>query len=127
MSSDLLSFEIPYDQIKGTDLSADELNLIYNGLKTQENGPYFEYDVNMEDPTPEYIDQKIREQIYQYEPRCAIDGIVIKDEITVFAGPDTSFYKKSQLHESDEVIVCNKQQGFYQIKTKHAIKKPTLQ
>jgi replicative DNA helicase len=58
-----LSFEIPYDQIKGTDLSSDELKLIYEGLKTQENGPYFEYDVNMEDPTPEYIDQKIRDLI----------------------------------------------------------------
>jgi replicative DNA helicase len=58
-----LSFEIPYDQIKGTDLSPDEMKTIYDGLKTQENGPYFEYDVNMEDPTPEYIDQKIRELI----------------------------------------------------------------
>jgi len=58
-----LSFEIPYDQIKGTDLSPDEMKTIYDGLKSQEDGPYFEYDVNMEDPTPEYIDQKIRELI----------------------------------------------------------------
>ena len=58
-----LSFEIPYDQIKGTDLSPDEMKVIYDGLKSQEGGAYFEYDVNMEDPTPEYIDQKIRELI----------------------------------------------------------------
>ena len=58
-----LSFEIPYDQIKGTDLSPDEMKAIHDGLKSQEGGAYFEYDVNMEDPTPEYIDQKIRELI----------------------------------------------------------------
>ena len=58
-----LNFEIPYDQIKGIDLSPDEMKTIYDGLKNQEDGPYFEYDVNMEDPTPEYIDQKIRELI----------------------------------------------------------------
>jgi replicative DNA helicase len=58
-----LSFEIPYDQIKGTNLSKDELKTIIEGLKKQEQGPYFEYDVNMEDPTPDYIDSKIRELI----------------------------------------------------------------
>ena len=58
-----LMFEIPYSQIKKTDLSADEIKFITEGLKKAENGPYFEYDVNMEDPTPEYIDSKIRDLI----------------------------------------------------------------
>ena len=58
-----LSFEIPYDQIKGTNLSNDELKAIVDGLKNQSEGAYFEYDVNMEDPTPDYIDGKIRELI----------------------------------------------------------------
>jgi hypothetical protein len=39
------------------------MKAIHDGLRSQEGGPYFEYDVNMEDPTPEYIDQKIRELI----------------------------------------------------------------
>lgn len=58
-----LMFEIPYSQIKKTDLSKDEINFITNGLKKASEGPYFEYDVNMEDPTPDYIDSKIRELI----------------------------------------------------------------
>ena len=58
-----LMFEIPYSQIKKTDLSKDEINFITNGLKKASEGPYFEYDVNMEDPTPEYIDAKIRDLI----------------------------------------------------------------
>lgn len=58
-----LSYEIPYSQIKGNTLSPDEKRKIIDGLKSAENGPYFEYDVNMEDPTPEYIDSKIRDLI----------------------------------------------------------------
>jgi len=58
-----LSFEIPYSQLKDNNLSPDELRSIVNGLNDSKSGAYFEYDVNMEDPTPEYIDQKIRELI----------------------------------------------------------------
>jgi hypothetical protein len=58
-----LSYEIPYSQIKGNTLSSDEKRKIIDGLKSAEDGPYFEYDVNMEDPTPEYIDSKIRDLI----------------------------------------------------------------
>ena len=32
-------------------------------MQSKKDGPYFEYDVNMEDPTPDYIDSKIRELI----------------------------------------------------------------
>lgn len=48
-------------------------------------------------------------------------GIVTKDLISVFAGPDESFYKKSELHESDEVIIISLQHGYYQIRTKQMI------
>lgn len=58
-----LSFEIPYSQLKDNNLSPDELKSIVDGLNNSKSGAYFEYDVNMEDPTPEYIDSRIRELI----------------------------------------------------------------
>lgn len=58
-----LSFEIPYSQLKDNNLSPDELKSIVDGLNNSKTGAYFEYDVNMEDPTPEYIDSRIRELI----------------------------------------------------------------
>ena len=48
-------------------------------------------------------------------------GVVTKNLISVFAGPDESFYKKSELHESDEVIILSSQQGYYQIRAKKVI------
>jgi hypothetical protein len=58
-----LSFEIPYSQLKDNNISPDELRVILDGLNSSKEGPYFEYDVNMEDPTPEYIDSRIRDLI----------------------------------------------------------------
>jgi hypothetical protein len=58
-----LKFEIPYSHLKDTNLSHDELKMIIEGLDKDSEGPYFEYDVNMEDPTPEYIDSRIRDLI----------------------------------------------------------------
>ena len=57
-----LSFEIPYSQLKDNNLSPDEVKNITDGLYDPEKA-YFEYDVNMEDPTPEYIDSRIRDLI----------------------------------------------------------------
>ncbi len=48
-------------------------------------------------------------------------GIVTKDLIYVFAGPDESFYKKSELHESDAVIIIRKQQKYYQVQAKQVV------
>ena len=42
-------------------------------------------------------------------------GIVTKNTIFVFAGPDDSFYKKSELHESDEVMIVEIKPGYYKI------------
>lgn len=48
-------------------------------------------------------------------------GIVIKKVISVYAGPDESFHKKSELHESDEVIIVSSQHGYSQVKAKQMI------
>jgi replicative DNA helicase len=40
-----------------------ELKKLIDKMKTKKDGPYFEYDVNMEDPTPDYIDSRIRDLI----------------------------------------------------------------
>ena len=58
-----LSFEIPYSALKDAALAQDELKKIVEGLNDSQSGSYFEYDVNMEDPTPEYIDSRIRDLI----------------------------------------------------------------
>jgi hypothetical protein len=58
-----LQFEIPYSQLKDNNLSPDELKSVIDGLGNSKDGAYFEYDVNMEDPTPEYIDSRIRDLI----------------------------------------------------------------
>jgi hypothetical protein len=58
-----LQFEIPYSQLKDNNLSPDELKAVIDGLSNSKDGAYFEYDVNMEDPTPEYIDSRIRDLI----------------------------------------------------------------
>jgi hypothetical protein len=57
-----LKFEIPYFQLKSIDCDDDQITDIISGMKVaQEHGNYIEYEVNMEDPTPEFIDARIRE------------------------------------------------------------------
>jgi hypothetical protein len=58
-----LQYEIPYSKIKNVSLEKEQLKNLINKMKKTKDGPYFEYDVNMEDPTPEYIDTRIRELI----------------------------------------------------------------
>ena len=58
-----LAFEIPYNILKDTALDGEEFKKIINLLNEKRGKPYFEYDVNMEDPTPEYIDSRIRDLI----------------------------------------------------------------
>ena len=45
-------------------------------------------------------------------------GVVIRESTTLFSGPDESFYKKLELHDSDEFVIVDKQNRYYQIKTK---------
>jgi replicative DNA helicase len=56
-----LSAEIDYGKLKGLNISADEKNKVEEILKSIQTGPYFQYEVSIDDPTPEYIEQKIRE------------------------------------------------------------------
>ena len=58
-----LQYEIPYNQLKNVELSKQELNKLIEKMQSKKDGPYFEYDVNMEDPTPDYIDSRIRDLI----------------------------------------------------------------
>jgi replicative DNA helicase len=58
-----LQYEIPYNQLKNVELSKQELNKLIEKMQAKKDGPYFEYDVNMEDPTPDYIDSRIRDLI----------------------------------------------------------------
>ena len=58
-----LQYEIPYSKIKNVSLEKGQLKDLINKMRKTKEGPYFEYDVNMEDPTPEYIDTRIRELI----------------------------------------------------------------
>ena len=58
-----LAFRIPYDLLKSITCPPDELNSLIEKMKLQKGGAYFEYEVNMEDPTPEFIDSRIRELI----------------------------------------------------------------
>ncbi len=58
-----LSFEIPYSALKDNAVAPDEMRTILDGLNASKDKAYFEYDVNMEDPTPEYIDSRIRDLI----------------------------------------------------------------
>jgi len=56
-----LSAEIDYSRLKGLHINADEKKKVEQTLKDLEKGPYFQYEVSIDDPTPEYIEQKIRE------------------------------------------------------------------
>ena len=58
-----LQYEIPYSKIKNVSLDKEQFKNLINKMRKTKEGPYFEYDVNMEDPTPEYIDTRIRELI----------------------------------------------------------------
>ena len=51
---------VPYWKLKSQTLSEVEKNALFQTYKDLQQ-EYFEYDVNMEDPTPDYIDARIRE------------------------------------------------------------------
>ena len=48
-------------------------------------------------------------------------GMVTKNMISVFAGPDDSFYKKAELHESDAVTIIGSQPGYYQVQVQRVV------
>lgn len=48
-------------------------------------------------------------------------GIVVKEAIVVYAGPDDTFYEKNKLHVSDVVTILDQHKRFYKIKVKKNI------
>jgi hypothetical protein len=56
-----LAFRIPYDLLKSITCPPEEMYTLIEKLKQLKGGPYFEYEVNMEDPTPEFVDSRIME------------------------------------------------------------------
>lgn len=58
-----LVLDIPYNLLKSANLSEADLETAMQKLQTYSGKAYFEYDVNMEDPTPEYVESRIREMI----------------------------------------------------------------
>jgi len=55
-----LMLDVDYDAIKGLNLTDEQLDGIMIRLNSM-SGAYFHYDTNSEDPTPEYVESKIRE------------------------------------------------------------------
>lgn len=58
-----LAYQVPYSALKGMTLLPDEIEDLVSRLNLSKGGAYFEYDVSLEDPTPEYVDSRIRELI----------------------------------------------------------------
>jgi replicative DNA helicase len=53
--------EINYDIVKNLKLSAADIKHIEEKFLELKSGPYFQYEISFEDPTPEFVEQKIRE------------------------------------------------------------------
>jgi replicative DNA helicase len=58
-----LAYQVPYSALKGMSLAPQEVEDLVTRLSLSKGGAYFEYDVSLEDPTPEYVDSRIRELI----------------------------------------------------------------
>lgn len=58
-----LAYQVPYSALKGMSLLPEEVEDLVTRLSLAKGGAYFEYDVSLEDPTPEYVDTRIRELI----------------------------------------------------------------
>lgn len=58
-----LAYEVPYAELKSLGADDDVIKNLIDRLKLAAGGAYFEYDVSLEDPTPEYVDSRIRELI----------------------------------------------------------------
>lgn len=53
--------QVDYDLIKALNLTEEQLEAVVLRLESMAGGAYFHYDVNVDDPTPEYVESKIRE------------------------------------------------------------------
>lgn len=53
--------KVNYGKIKSQTINSEEKSRLQFAFDQLKSGPYFEYLVSIEDPTPEYVEQKIRE------------------------------------------------------------------
>jgi len=56
-----LAFEVPFQTLKRVELDTEEIKSLADKLMGMQGGPYFEYDFTDADPTPDYVDMRIRE------------------------------------------------------------------
>jgi hypothetical protein len=52
---------VPFAAIKNIDIDDRQMQAITDRITEMVDGPYFKYEVSMEDPTPEFVESKIRE------------------------------------------------------------------
>lgn len=48
-------------------------------------------------------------------------GIIMQDNVAMFAGPDTSFYEKTILHKADEIVILDTDKKYYKVQAKNII------
>lgn len=53
--------KVPFGLIKSVAVEDEQMRTIMDKIMEMKGGPYFKYEVSMEDPTPEFIEFKIRE------------------------------------------------------------------
>ncbi len=66
--------EVDYSKLKGMSILASERDQVEKSLKAVNNGKYFEYVEAIEDPTPEFVEQKIKELTLA---KCKPDLVVV--------------------------------------------------
>jgi replicative DNA helicase len=91
-----LAFDVPFQELKRTGLMDEEVISLAEKLKGMQDGPYFEYDFTDSDPTPEYVDMRIRElTLTKGKPDIVIADYI--GEMRTRTAPKTA--KSWELHE----------------------------
>lgn len=91
-----LAFNVPFQELKRTGLDSDDVQSLSQKLLGLKGGPYFEYDFTDTDPTPEYVDMRIRElTLTKGKPDIVIADYI--GEMRTRNAPKTA--KSWELHE----------------------------
>ena len=91
-----LAFNIPFQDIKRNSLMDEDVISLASKLRGMQGGPYFEYDFTDSDPTPEYVDMRIRElSLTKGKPDIVIADYI--GEMRTRNAPKTA--KSWELHE----------------------------
>jgi len=91
-----LAFSVPFQELKRCGLDVDQVRSLSEKLQGMHGGPYFEYDFTDTDPTPEYVDMRIRElTLTKGKPDIVIADYI--GEMRTRNAPKTA--KSWELHE----------------------------